>query len=1015
MIQEIKMRKNQIRIALLSCVASCAMLAAAFSVFPALADTDTLPDVEEAKIASTVFTGESFTAPDASITYDGKTEKAEAKLIYPSGKMKGADSCLLDEPGLYTVEYTADFDGFPVQESRTFTAVQHLYESDGEIKPCFGAPSDVPDRSGIIVTLGKGETFRYNRIIDFNELTSADSLIEMYVLPQTLGTADARQIIYTFTDTEDENNVLTITQQAHSTLDDWAVRQTYIRAGATGQPQSGWEWTGGPLHSGDKWGTSVKFSMHGLPETGTYKTQTLNFQMDYENLSLMTNYGTREIVRFDDPEVFDTLWNGFEKGTAYLSITCGQFNSPDMTFVLTNVAGQTISDGDTVMIRDETPPEIFIEETEDEIPPALVGSPYKLYEASALDEIDKNPLLTRRVFVNYGSSSQAEYDILDGAFVPDRAGSYTVEYKAVDYYGNTAVKTMTVIAGEREIPLSVSVLPGENTAVIGEEFTVAGYEVTGAISEYEVEIEASCEVAGESHRYSLTDGKFRPEYAGEYTIRYTVYDYVGSASAEYTLTVKRENVVKILESADLPDYMIVGATYRLPALKGVDYSDGTPRTVSAEIGASGAATLVGNNLSVEKSGEITITYTVRSGDAEDNISYKVPAIDVGYGSSYRMQNYFYGKGVTMSAALGYVQADVAADAEIDFIKELDHNFQAVFSIDPLKKSFGRLRLTVFDAENAGERIELVFFRNATGTAYVSINGGKNMLTEGSWNGDGISWNVSYDSAVRNLKIGSYVNMTLEEGFSFSSGQVRIRFALEEVSGPSALRIERLNNQAFSDASRDVVRPEISLLGVVAAEYSIGDSVKVPAAIATDVLDPAVSFSLSAKAPDGTVLWTDSGRELTLADPSNEYVFTASMYGQYSFELTAKDTSGRREVFRYTVNVTDTTLPNISLKGGIPSTSEVGQRIALPEATITDDSGIPVTYYVYVIRPDGVLLSLFTHATDKDGNWMYNEDGTPILDYYDGFVPESAGIWTVRYYAADGSGNTALLACEITVT
>ena len=1003
--------------ALLGGIASFAMLAAAFSAFPVLADTGALPDVGAVDIAQTVFTGETFSAPDASITYGGKTEEASAKLIYPSGKAKPAESCLLNEAGLYTVEYTATFDGFPVQESRTFIAVQHLYESDGKIKPYFGAPKDVPERPGIIVTLGKGETFKYNRIIDFNELTSAEQLINMYVLPQTLGAVDARQIIYTFTDTEDESNTLTITQQAHSTLDDWAIIQTYLRAGATGQPQSGWEWNGGPLHSGDKWGTSVKFSMHGLPDTGTYKSQTLNFQMDYENLRLMTNYGTQEIIRFNDPEVFDTLWDGFEKGTAYLSITCGQFNNTDTTFVLTEVAGQTISDGDTVMIHDETPPEIFIEETEEEIPSALVGSPYKLYEAFVSDDMDKAPRLTRRVFVNYGSSMQAEYDVVDGAFVPDRAGLYTVEYKAVDYYGNETVKTMSIVAGERKIPFRVAVGEGEKSCLAGEEYTVADYEVTGAIGSYDVEVTASCEIDGEEHIYPVINGVFRPEYAGEYTVRYTVYDYVGSTSAEYKFTVEKGNVVKILEDADLPDYMLVGATYRLPSLEGVDYSEGSPLAITAETQCDGPATLNGNSLSVTGAGEITVTYMVRSGGAEDSISYKILAIDAGYGSAYRMQSYFYGEGVEMSASSGYVQADVAANAEIDFIKEIDANFQLIFSVDPLKKAFERLEITVCDAKNAEEKIELVFFRNSTGTAYVSVNGGKNMLTEGSWNGDGISWDVSYNACLRNLKIGSYVNMTLDEDVTFSSGQVRIRFALEEVSGPSALRIERLNNQAFSDASRDVVRPQISLLGNIEAEYSVDSKVTIPVAVATDVLDPTVSFSLSATAPDGKALWTDSGRELTLADPSQEYIFTASMYGQYNFTLTATDTSGRKQTTLYAINVTDTTLPVISLQGGLPLMAEVGQRIALPKAEVSDDSGASLAYYIYYIyvtRPDGVLMSLSTHVTDEDGQWLYNEDGTPVLGYYDGFVPSAAGIWIVRYYATDSSGNTAILTYEITV-
>lgn len=1000
--------------AFLSGAAALSLFAAAFSALPAAAD-DSLPDVSDAEIAQTVFTGERFDAPDASITYRGKTAEASARLLYPSGKATAAENCLLDEAGMYTVEYTAVFDGFPVQEERTFVAVQHLFESDGDTAPYYGAPEDVPDRPGIVVTLGKGETFRYNRMIDFREMTAQDMLIEMYVLPEKLGTADARQIIYTFTDTENENNVLTITQQAHYTQDDWAIRQTYLRAGATGQPESGWEWTGGPLHSGDKWGTCVQFSMHGQPASGSYKTQNLNFSIDYENLRMMTNYGSQEIIDLNDPAVFDTLWEGFEKGTAYLSVTCGQFNSSDTTFVLTNVGGQPISDGNTVAVRDDEAPVLTVEKPEQETPQAVVGSPYKLYGATAADNMDKSPDVTCRVFVNYGSNMQAEYDVADGAFTPDRAGIYTVEYTAVDYFGNKAVETIQITAGERPELLTISVSDTGAEGVAGELFTVADYSVDGTIGNWEVAIEASVEADGETYVYEVTDGQFRPEYAGEYTVRYTVSDYIGSASCEYKVKVEAGSVVKMLAEADLPDYMLVGATYRLPAVDGVDYSGGKPAPLPSEIEVSGArADFSGNSLTPAEAGLITVSYVVRSGGAEDRREYTVRAVDAGYGGSYRMQDYFYGDGVTMSAATGYVEAATSADARIDFIKTVAAGFQLTFSVDPLRKAFERLTVTVCDSVEPDRKIELVFYRNRTGMAYVSVNGGQNRLTEGSWNGDGVSWDVLYDASLNTLSIGSYVRMEMPDDFSFPSGLVYVSFGMKEVSGPSAIRFERVNNQALNDSARDVVRPQISVLGSVNADYTMGEKVELPAAAAADVLDPSVNFSLTVSAPDGSAVWTDSGRELRNVDPMQSYVFTASQYGQYVVELTATDGANRRQVTRYTVNVTDKTLPEIALHGNLPTAGKAGEGIALPGASVTDDSGAAMAYCVYLVRPDGVQISLFSFVRDDRGEIVYNEDGTPQIEYYDGFVPGAAGKWTVIYYAADGSGNTAIRTFEISV-
>ena len=967
-------------------------------------------EVSRAEISAEYWTGEYFTAPEATVSYKDKALKATAELVYPSGKTKIASSCLLDEAGLYTVVYTGVYNGFSVQETREFKAVRHLYESDGKVKPTFGAPTDVPDRHGIMVRLKKGETFKYNRVIDFNSLTAADSLIKLYVTPKNVGKADARQIIYKFTDTEDENNVLTITQQSHSAYVDWAMQYSYVRAGATGQPQSGWE--GSKLHSGDKWGTPVVFSLNGTPASGNYKTQTFALQFDYRNLTLKTNNGNTTVICLKDPAAFDLFWTGFKKGTAYLSISCGLYNENSSNFVITDIAGQPLSEGDTVKITDETAPEIIVDC--DEVPAAVVGAPYRLFDFTAVDDADKRLKLDRRVFMNYGSNTQSECETENGFFVPARAGEYVIEYTATDGFGNKAVKLITVIAKPRDREFLLELDKTLKTVKTGEYVRLNDYSVVGAIGGYEVSAKASCTYNGKTYDADVTGGGFRPEYDGEWTITVTATDYISSVSNSYKIIAERGNAIEILEEAVLPEYMIKGATYKLPEIHATDYSGGSPvPTKTAIRSASGSVT--GRFFVPETAGDGVISYYVEKNGAKAEKNYTVKIIDVGYGDKLRMQNYFYGDKVTTSAHSGHVEISASENAVFDFIKSVDRSFELTLSVNPLKRSFERLKITVADENGTGEEISLIFHKNKAGyRSGVSVNGGAIQQTEGSFTEESSSWQIAYDASSEELKVGAYVKQSLKGKNLFPSGKVKISFEFDGVTGESAVRVEKVNNQAVSDSVRDVVRPQISLLGSLNACYSVGDTVVLPLAVVADVLDPTVALSISGTDPSGNAVWSETGVELNLADGSRAYAFKVEKRGQYNFTVTATDTSNRRQFTYYAVNVTDVIAPEIIMNGKMPAEAKVGEKISVPKFSATDDSLEPITVFTYLTRPDGVMVLLYTQEKDKDGKRLYNDDGTPKITYYHGFTANVAGDYTVYAYATDKSGNVTLKSWLITV-
>ena len=968
-----------------------------------------VPSVADADIADTYFTGETLTPPEASVSYGGQTvTTSDTTLVYPSGRARSAASYPLDEAGEYTLLYTAEIGGVPVEESRTFIAVQHLYEVSGTgSRAYYGTPSDpnVADRPGVVVELERGDTFTFNKPIDFGSMTSASALIQMYCVPSVINTADALQVIFTFTDTQNPDNYLTITAQQADVADtpsyDWARNSTYTRAGAAFQAQSGWE--GSRLHSGDTWGTPSTFSLYGDCANGqTYATQAYYLWFDYTSKTLYTGANMTEVVRFDDPAVFSQFWNGFENGTAYLSITCGSYNSSSTTLVFTNIANIDLTQGDTEEVRDTQAPAIDID-LPAEIPQAVVGQPYRLFDAAVSDDEDSDPDFSCRVWYGYGSSLASEFDVIDGAFTPDRAGDYVIEYSAKDNFGNVATQTVTVRAAARSEALAVTLTGNAQAGLSGENVQVRGYEVSGTIGEWNVAVTASLQ--GSDVVYDVTDGVFLAEYAGTYTVTYTLSDYISSVSESYDLTVEAGNIVRITEVPALPDYLIAGCTYDLSGAVAYAYASGSPVETAVTFSSTDEqATISGSLFTPATEGEITVTFS--AGTAE-SVSVTATVVEVGYGDSVHMENYFYGASITSSASSSSVAVQASQDASFTFINPVDAGFSITAAVDPERNAFGILRMTFTDPEDAACGFTLDIFRNEEGAnAIVEIDGNTAGSFSGSWYGNEgapISFTISYNTSTKMLSIGSLTVDLSVAPYSFggfASGRVSIGGAFAEVSGEAGIFVSSINNQSLNSRDYDIANPQITLLGAMSRSFAPGDVVTVVPAIATDVLDPHVSFTVTVTDPSNAIVTSQSGVALDGVDPGMQYTFVVDRLGTYSVLWEAEDGSGLSQSSYFTISVTDNQAPEIRYVNGSVRTGSVGQTIPVAEIEVTDDFTDDVVYYVYLTRPDGVMIPLYTMAE--------------TVTYYNGFIPDVAGAWTVTYYAADDAGNAAIVSYTVNV-
>ena len=111
------------------------------------------------------------------------------------------------------------------------------------------------------------------------------------------------------------------------------------------------------------------------------------------------------------------------------------------------------------------------------------------------------------------------------------------------------------------------------------------------------------------------------------------------------------------------------------------------------------------------------------------------------------------------------------------------------------------------------------------------------------------------------------------------------------------------------------------------------------------------------------------------------------HGKYEVHVTARDDSGNEGLAAMIIRVVDTESPTMTLDGDVVKTAKVGDKVALPKATVRDDLTQACTLKVYVFNQNGQLLEV--KAGDK------------------GFIPTSAGTYTVVYYAVDEAGNFAM--------
>lgn len=960
------------------------------------------------------------------LSIDGQDYPSQITVAFPDGRIYKTDTVFLEQSGIYTVEYFAVINGKFYSEVSSFKAEAGLCSfNDSASTAIYGVNAEwglkesssaqsttLSNVAGLNVKIAKDDTFKLNKVIDIDNASQEVSLISMYLTPNVQGTPDVKTVYLVFTDAYNENNSITIRMKTNAN-----GTYTFVDARATNQAwaglqptYSGGEFSGYKYHINNVYGYPTLLTPGGLEDR---TAQKIVFKYDSDNKILYSHSVSNNciIVDFDNMNYQSNPWSGFSSSKVYFSMYGDDYAGDSLNAVFTEIGdcdldykGKIDEQGPTIDILSEGV-------DADNLPDGGVGMTYTIFDAEATDAYCKGKLaVSRRVFYEYKRVSGIysdksrefiyEENIFDGRFTPQKAGKYSVVYSAYDWNGNYTEQVCDINVVNNYEDASYIVLSDKvvTSSEIGNKIRLAtisnyGGYVGIAKIDYKVLLNGN-EV--EIYGNIATGYSFIPKQAGKYEVSVILTDTVGGgASVDYTIDVKNQIKPAFDNDVVLPKYFIQQMDYILPELA-ARLSDGTEKASEIYIidgfgerkYNGGFASFAPNN-----EGNAVIKYVA---DGNEKL-YAVPVVSVYTELDLDLAKYFNvteGEPEVKKLANGIEISTRETDGNVEFIKDiLANKFSLKALINFQKNDFERLYISFTDSEDSSCMFTVEIERDKE-KSKLYINGKYSGYDFEPVFYSGASFNVSYNNASKVITDGNGAGAVVEKTFygedfnGFLSGKVYVTCGFKGVHSRSAVLIQKMNNQNMNASiAEDKVVPEMCINGKYnEVVIGINDRIKVYSANCGDVLSNIAFSGISVTKGEQSVFATD-GTSLNNVSFDSEYIVYAKEYGEYIIRYTVIDSQGRKVSYAYKIFVQDKESPIITVSDMSDKSAKIGDTVSVSvNSTATDNVDVDLKVYIYIIKPDYTVLAI----TDEGA-----------------FFADQKGVYTIRYYAIDGCGNSAV--------
>ncbi len=919
----------------------------------------------EEKINNTYLYGTSFTVPSATVQVGGENVEATATVAYPDGAVTNAKNIPLNQAGQYTVTYRANVDGAHYLERKQFTVQNSAYTLQDEASSAYyGTYTELGANSeGLIVRLAQGDTLTFAQLIDMSALTGAETLFETFITPNMRGAYDFNKLYITLTDAEDSSIYLRF-RLSRYIRDDRGVNTSYVAVNGNGQVPIGFENT---YHIDDELGTPLSMSFSAvMHQNNAWSGAVVDRAPDagkctlsYNSFTMEAKASTKHVAHLNNLNIYEKAWTPWPSGKARLTITAEELKSETANFCITEILGMDLR---ATTFEEDEPPTIDVAMEQNDVPKGEVGRAYVIPSATAFDHYSGVCEVKTSVYRDYVTGDDKDeaisVSVVDGKFMPTVSGWHTIVYTAKDAFGNTSEELLSAYIaddlGEIEVQIPSDVT---TSATLGSWVNVPSITYTGDCGQATVQTTVTFD-----NETMEIDDAFLPEVAGEYTVTYTVTDYIGRVgTASYTLTASAGDGYVVLDELVLPQVYVSDCEYVLPVIYAIDYSSGKAEKYLCTVHVTdqnGEKTYTAGDSfkpSVENNGDkVKISY---QNDGEELIVREVPAVLVrGAKNNIDSKNYLYGEGFSTSFkddAGAWLDKGIAiiADGATErcgwtfatpqiadgFVMEMQ-------GIASRAKKFDALRVTLTDSQNAKEQIAIEATVETGGTT-ITIGDSVLSVATSTLVTDG-KYVVSYNEGkIKWDDTGVFVEKTVNgETFNgFTSGLVYVRVEMLNAQEGAAYKLLNLCGSWLSRYNLESYAPNFKVLGEFSKEESIDTVYELYPAIANDVFCPNTELTMTVTAPDGTIVVDTDGVVLENVVPNKSYFISLSQYGQYKATYRAVEKDWVKENLLELVQsifVVDEIPPQIHFTNATQTTAKVGDVLVLPDFVVDDNLTAP---------------------------------------------------------------------------
>lgn len=984
--------------------------------------------------------GDEIELQSATIELDGKKVDADKSIIFPDGRKYSLDNVTLSQGGAYTIVYSSVINGNYVEKTIDIEVKSKLYEVVGEGSANYyesyslrGIPSvdkhesnpnysidkvKEDDITGVLVSLNSGDIFKYNKILDLSDTGIYDSILKLNVIPSYIGKKDFTILYITLTDIYDENNFVRVVINASYSLDYERYNHTSLyQAGFNEQPTKGLNRFENKVYQSPHYGglhTALSFS--GLPYANrTIAEDNFSFSFDAQTNSIyVTNYhfnflnyygdkvDTSLVIDLDDPTYFPEPWAGFTTGEVYLSVEAGGYINSTATIAITDIYEEKDLSNQTLV--DKEAPNLQVDLSnydEDALPYGEVGSAYKIFDATAHDIYDGDCKVD--VAVDYQGSNDTSINVSlnnDNTFIPKYKGLYRITYTASDGNGNVAQKQYFIkVVDENSNPIVITLNQKEVNEKVGETVDLQKVSISGGSGILDKQVKIICLADNSESVMDYSDNmSFQLLKVGQYKVIYTVSDYNNQKKeASYIITaLDRADPVylneKVVEDA-LPKFLIAGFSYSLPEMKAHCYSD-INKDIDSKITVSQGA-IDGLSFTPDiSSSEVEITYSATYNNITTTKTFKRPVVNVfKEQNKIDMSKYFVGENVSSSfekvGSKKYATYKVLNDTKLYYVNALSaEDFSVTLSLnDNNLANFDKISLCLRDSVDSNIVVKANIYIKSS-QLYMKVENTSVEYSLGSpYNNN---FEFGYSDFARSFTGGTYSSFVAKDSNGkdfngFTSKMVDFSIEFYGVKGEGTqLMISKIGNQTLTDATKDTMRPVITVIDAPNGNYALDTVLELPKAYAYDLLSPTLkSFNVKVTGPSGTV--TSNSNVKLDSVPVDNYSITLNEFGTYKIVYTATDIKGNIATVTLKLTVLDSIPPEINLLGTNKTSVSIDETVKFVDMEYFDN--ITEKDYllsmIYVLRPDGGMDKI----SIKNREYVFNLKGEYKLYY---FVQDEAG-------------------------